>query len=284
MRFVVETGASLANACTQQIDDSTATVWADLYKNVQAVLGEIQTDTNLMVAHSIAKSVFNHQQTRILEKKQNRIEVVSPRTTQQTPDDGLLRMCGAEICRMIKQRNNRVKRLKKCHDPVKLTGKINRELLFLKHLCISSDVKNGALQKQIPAGIKNLDQTGYMWVPRLQLLPFLRKVDNIVQSNINECSFQKNGENLFKTIQHQLNTQRDNLYSLFLSGVDEQCTDTVIAKSIYNDLWGKMMNLRKEEWRASRERLLIHKEGKTSSTTLMLRDELKPHVVKKITT
>ena len=136
---------------------------------------------------------------------------------------------------------------------------------------------------QIPIGISNLDQTGYMWVPRLQLLPFLRKVDEVVRLHINEGNFQKHGENIFTVIQSQLNTQRDKLYSLFLSGLDEQCTDTEISKSIYADLWGKMLNLRKEEWRASRERLLTHNEGKTSTISLMLRDELKPHVARKKT-
>ena len=66
------------------------------------------------------------------------------------------------------------------------------------------------------------------------------------------------GENLFKIIQSQLNTQRDKLYSLFLSGLDEHFTDTETSKSIYTDLWGKM-NLRKEEWRESRERLLTQR-------------------------
>ena len=110
-----------------------------------------------------------------------------------------------------------------------------------------------------------------MWVPRLQLLPFLRRVDEVVRLHINEQKFQKHGENLFKVIQPQLDAHRDKLYSLFLSGLEEQCTGTETSKSLYTDLWGKMMNLRKEQWRASRERLLTHKEGKTS-TSLMLRD------------
>ena len=289
VRCLAENGALLATSPAWQQDDTSSTpattteTWANIYKQVRGCIGEIQVDTNFMVAHSIARSVFNHQQGRILEKKQNTTDMVLSNTSQQSPDDGLLRMCGAEISRMIRTRNKHVKRLKKHGGPGKLTAKSTSELLFLKKLCITPEEKTGTLQTQIPAGISSLDQTGYMWVPRLQLLPFLRKVDEVVRLHINEGNFQKHGENLFKIIQSQLNTQRDKLYSLFLSGLDEHFTDTETSKSIYTDLWGKMMNLRKEEWRASRERLLTHKEGKTSTTSLMLRDELKPHIARKKT-
>lgn len=63
---------------------------------------------------------------------------------------------------------------------------------------MSSEEKSGPSRDQIPQGIRNLDQTGYLWVPRVQLLPFLRKVDEVFRKHINESSFQIHGEGLFK--------------------------------------------------------------------------------------
>ena len=89
-------------------------------------------NTNFMVAHSIARSVFNHQQGRILEKKQNTAHMVLSNTSQQSPDDGLLHVCGAEISRMIRIRNKHMECLKKHGGPEKITAKSTSELSFLK--------------------------------------------------------------------------------------------------------------------------------------------------------
>ena len=74
---------------------------------------------------------------------------------------------------------------------------------------------------------------------------------------------------------------RDQLYDLFLSSMPVK-KDSELLRSIYNELWSKMVNLRKEDWRASRQRIAVQGSGKTSSTTLMLRDELKPIAAKKV--
>ena len=47
-------------------------------------------------------------------------------------------------------------------------------------------------------------------------------------------------------------------------------------KELHKELVSKMFNLRKEDWKKSIERITLDKKGKTSSVTLMLRDELKP--------
>ena len=49
-----------------------------------------------------------------------------------------------------------------------------------------------------------------------------------------------------------------------------------VVKELHKELVSKMFNLRKEDWKKSIERITLDKKGKTSSVTLMLRDELKP--------
>ena len=49
-----------------------------------------------------------------------------------------------------------------------------------------------------------------------------------------------------------------------------------VAFTIFKELTSKMLNLRKEDWLSSWKRLTLEKKGKTSSVTLMLKDELKP--------
>ena len=68
--------------------------------------------------------------------------------------------------------------------------------------------------------------------------------------------------------------ERDLLCGLFLSSFSVSETDELV-QPLYNDLWSKMINLRKD-WRLSRQRITTLKSGKTGETTLMLRDELKP--------
>ena len=69
------------------------------------------------------------------------------------------------------------------------------------------------------------------------------------------------------------------LYGLFHLSVSE--TDDELVRPLYNDLWSKMINVRKEDWRLCRQRTTTFKSGKTGETTLMLRDELKPFAASK---
>ena len=281
IRCIAET-ASDTIPLDQASSSISSKIWTEIYKDVQKIIGEIQADTNFTILHSIARGVFDHQQRRVSQEKQGERESeIVLNSNAQTPDDGLMRMCGAEICRMIKQRKNDVKRLKKREGPSKT---LQQELSLLKALCIQSEEKKGNLRNKIPTGIKNLDQTGFLWVPQLQLLPFLRKVDEVVHTNLNESNFLLWGENLFRAIQPQFDELKDQLFPLFLSSIHDinaPSDSYAHIRPIYNELWGKMLNLRKEEWKSSRKRVQIHKEGKTSSTTLMLQDELKPTIAKK---
>lgn len=102
-------------------------------------------------------------------------------------------------------------------------------------------------------------------------------MDEVVHTNLNESNFLLWGENLFRAIQPQLDEFKDQLFPLFLSSIHDinvPSDSYAHIRPICNELWGKMINLRKEEWKSSRERVHIHSEGKTS-TTLLLRDEFK---------
>ena len=54
-----------------------------------------------------------------------------------------------------------------------------------------------------------------------------------------------------------------------------------VAFAVFKELNSKMLNLRKEDWISSWKRITLNKKGKTSSVTLMLRDELKPQSASK---
>ena len=59
------------------------------------------------------------------------------------------------------------------------------------------------------------------------------------------------------------------------NAVELECEEQEV-ELLHSELVGKMFNLRKEDWKRSVERISLNKKGKTSSVTLMLRDELKP--------
>ena len=200
-------GAALATSDAQDVDSDTVVLtsssaaeqWSHIYIHAQSELGEIDPDTNMMVLHSVARSVFNQQHERIREHVSNTIAEDRPSSSQPpsqpSPDDALLRMCGAEIARMIKlRRKEKSTQLKSGRQQI---DDLDEELSILKCLCIPSDQKQ-SMAEEIPLGIRNLDMTGYLWIPHPDLLPFLRKVDEVFRSQVNESTFRKYGETLFK--------------------------------------------------------------------------------------
>ena len=70
------------------------------------------------------------------------------------------------------------------------------------------------------------------------------------------------------------------LFPLFVSSLGIK-DETSIVHGAFDRTLTKMANLRKEDWKASRQIIAVHKAGKTCATTLMLRDELKPIVISK---
>lgn len=76
IRSAAET-ASKSTPVKKVQPSTSASIWRDIHNDVQKVIEPNQKETNFM------------------------------------PDDALMRMCGAEICRMIKLRKNSLKRFKK---------------------------------------------------------------------------------------------------------------------------------------------------------------------------
>lgn len=199
---VAEKGAALATSNAPD-DDYTAILptslaaeqWSNIYISAHTKLGEVKSDTNLIVLHSIAKQMFNNQQERVIELKMESASDSSSRqpSSAPSPDDALLHMCGTEIARSLKwlQKEKIAKmRANQC-DSVET---IDKEIAFLKSMCIPNAEKSK--HDDIPEGIKNLD-SGYMWVPRPCLLPFLRKFYLIFWQQINESNYKMHGDALF---------------------------------------------------------------------------------------
>jgi hypothetical protein len=53
-------------------------------------------------------------------------------------------------------------------------------------------------QREDNTAIKNMDQTGFLWVPIPQLLPYLREVDTLFQDEINHDKFRLKGDRIFE--------------------------------------------------------------------------------------
>ena len=94
-------------------------------------------------------------------------------SSSSSPDDALLRMCGAEVACSLKslQKKRSTKLKANQHESV---DTLNKHLALLKSMCVPNAEKSK--HDDIPQGIKKLD-SGYMWVPCPCLLPFLRKFD-----------------------------------------------------------------------------------------------------------
>ena len=75
------------------------------------------------------------------------------------------------------------------------SAKNDEEVCFLKKMTIKAQDKG---KMTLPHGIKNLDQTGFLWVPIPQLLPYLREVDRLFQSEVNHDKFRQKGDQIFE--------------------------------------------------------------------------------------
>ena len=185
-------------------------------------------------------------------------------------------MCGAEIARMIKVKSDQVRKSKHgtaCHD----RDMLKREIAFLKSLCVRNEEKC-QMQESIPTGVQNLDK-GYLWVPLPALKPFLVGVDQAFRKHVNNREFKKHGSHLFEVSDPKFSDEKKNLIPLFCSSCLDHSSLSPEAMSVYESLFTKMINLRKEDWKNT-ERVELNK-GTRSNVTLMLRDELKPHAAKR---
>lgn len=167
--------------------------WSTIYVHALQKTSEIKSDTNLIVLHSIAKCVFNHQQERVISHKTSPLSSTCQPSSLPSTDGALLCMCGAKIACSLKvlQKENSAKLKANQHKSV---DTLSKEITFFKSVCIPNAEKSK--HDDIPKGIKHLD-SGYMWVPRPCLLPFLRKFDLMFWQHINEDNYKRNGATLF---------------------------------------------------------------------------------------
>ena len=189
VRQVAEYGFSLA-AMDAQVDDcydfclpnsASFAKWASVCVECSSKHSEcLDTESNYDMLHWIVKEVFNSKQTQVYESKQD--TATSSSTTEGTPihettgtyDDGLFRMCGAELAKMIKVKSDQIRKSKHgtaCHE----IDMLKKEVAFLKSLCVRNEEKC-QMRESMPTGVQNLGK-GYLWVPLPALKPFLVGVD-----------------------------------------------------------------------------------------------------------
>ena len=86
------------------------------------------------------------------------------------PHDGLLRMCGAEVARMLKAKRKGKKPKLEHVEPSHPA--IDKQICLLQKICIPMKDKE-SLKDSIPSSIQNLDR-GYMYIPMPSLIPYLQ--------------------------------------------------------------------------------------------------------------
>ena len=213
----------------------------------------VDSESNYVMFHWIAKVIFNSKQTQVYECKQG--TAASSSTTEGTPiheathtsDDGLFRMCRAEIARIIKVKCDQIR-----HD----IATLEKEVAFLKSLCIRNE-ENCQMRRSIPTGVQNLDK-GYLWVPLPALKPFLVGVDQAFRKHVNNKEFKKHGSHLFEVAEPKFVDEKKNLIPQFCSCLG--CTSSLSpeAMNVYESLFTKMINLRKEDWKDTSERVELN--------------------------
>ena len=123
----------------------------------------------------------------------------------------------------------------------------------MKSLCVRNEDKR-RLQDSIPKGIRNLDQ-GYLWVPLPSLQPFLVSVDEAFQRHINNAEFLKHGSCIFEATATKFVEERKKLLPQFCSCIGCSLLPSSEAHTVYEELFTKMINLRKEDWKNSNKRV-----------------------------
>ena len=101
-------------------------------------------------------------------------------------DDVLLKICGAQLNKMIILRKETLK-IKQESD------RVHKELEFLQSLTMNSEQKEECLS----AALKSTERGGRTF-PVMHMLPFIREIVNRVRGDINETTFQQDGEKFFQ--------------------------------------------------------------------------------------
>lgn len=106
-------------------------------------------------------------------------------TTYSDGDDVYYCFGGRALCDMLK---NRYKEIKNCPST-------RRHLLSIEISLLQAI--NNKDKSSIPAYLKFRDR-GYMFFPHNSFLPFLRNVDTVVKTIVNDEGFTKHGDELIK--------------------------------------------------------------------------------------
>ena len=291
IRHVAEYGYALATMDAQPIDEDDVYLpssesfhkWASICLEFVSSGEDVCVDNNYIMLHQIAKEVYNSKQSQVLESKES--QTVGDASTSgqnlsvptQSSDDSLFRMCGAEIARMIRVKSEQLQKQIRGDTPCDKIASLETEIHFLKSLCVRNEDKS-QLKRIIPKGVQNLD-LGYLWVPIPSLQPFLVGVDEAFRRHVNSTEFHKYGCHLFEAVTSKFVEERKQLLPQFCSCIGISSLPSPEAHLVYEQLFTKMINLRKEDWKNSNERLQS-KQGKRADVTLMLRDQLKPFVAR----
>ena len=261
---------------------------------LQAFDGLPENNDILVLFQTIARQVFHYQQSRILSIKQgtDHDNVDDDRyqlAIESDNDDVLLRVCGAQMHRMISVCKEQLKR--KDRTP---TSKaiIQKELDFLAQISMVTSQK-----EFLPASLMSTELGGRTF-PLMELIPFIKQIVHSVRQEINEDSFKRYGEQLFQVRQPNTPIPMPTLLCVLtqVTEIKLKCdkvllelfytcwgkdvgseVDEDIVESCIGELVTKIVNLCKKDWEVSRKKLEAYKGN---DVTLNLRDILKAYIAK----
>ena len=202
IRCIVERGEELATSFGQ--GDDTEGMTREEMKLAEEVsclvLGCFHTmppiEDLLALFHTIARHVFHHMQARVVTFKENPSGVMTGSLTDAEINfddnvDVLLRICGAQLNKMIVLRKDMLKC--KHETTCKTPDNIKKELNFLQSLTMSAQDKEESLSSALTS-----TERGGRTFPVVNMLPFIREVVRRVKGDINDATFQQYGEKLFQ--------------------------------------------------------------------------------------
>ena len=144
----------------------------------------LSKDDLLAIFHTIARHVFHHMQSRALTIKESQLgdaEALTDVTAiYEDSDDVLLRICGAQLNRMIVLRKETLK----TKQESKNVDLIRKELNFLQGLTMNAEQK----EESLSTALKSTERGGHTF-PVVHMLPFIWEIVNRVRGDINESTF-----------------------------------------------------------------------------------------------
>ena len=145
----------------------------------------------LILFQTIARQVFHYQQSRIISMKEgtNDDETVDDNWLASDSNDVLLRVCGAQLHKMISIRKEK---LTKKETTLACKVKTQKEYDFLRQISMDDSQK-----ESLPVSLKSTELGGRVF-PLFELIPFIKQIVQSVRQEINEDSLKKYGDRLFQ--------------------------------------------------------------------------------------